>query len=130
VPFERSNGDLGFLLLNHLSQSFQHIDYYGEPFFFLIRDGETLSDIKVRIQKKLLVSDEQFAKWKFAYIAHNRLAGEYFQDSDIVLSRFQKDVYGPWEQCLGLEHSDVTPKRSCLSNQNRNSFDKAVKIFN
>jgi hypothetical protein len=62
VPFERSNGDLGFLLLNHLSQSFQHIDYYGEPFFFLIRDGETLSDIKVRIQKKLLVSDEQFAK--------------------------------------------------------------------
>ncbi|XP_015699161.1 ubiquitin C-terminal hydrolase 13-like isoform X2 [Oryza brachyantha] len=111
-------------------QSFQQLDYYGEPFFFLIRDGEALSDIKVRIQKKLQVSDEQIAKWKFAYIAFNRLVGDYFQDSDIVLSRFQKDVYGPWEQCLGLEHSNVTLKRSCLSNQNRNSFDKAVKILN
>uniref|UniRef100_A0A0D3EUJ2 ubiquitinyl hydrolase 1 n=1 Tax=Oryza barthii TaxID=65489 RepID=A0A0D3EUJ2_9ORYZ len=119
VPEEEKNAGVRDRLVHvcHFIIEKQHIDYYGEPFFFLIRDDETLSDIKVRIQKKLLVSDEQFAKWKFAYIAHNRLAGEYFQDSDIVLSRFQKDVYGPWEQCLGLEHSDVTPKRSCLSNQ-------------
>jgi hypothetical protein len=42
--------------------SVQHIQYFGEPFFFLIRDGEALSDIKVRIQKRLQVPDEQFLK--------------------------------------------------------------------
>lgn len=40
--------------------SLQQIQYFGEPFFFLIRDGETLSDMKVRIQKRLQVPDEQF----------------------------------------------------------------------
>uniref|UniRef100_A0A453FM37 ubiquitinyl hydrolase 1 n=1 Tax=Aegilops tauschii subsp. strangulata TaxID=200361 RepID=A0A453FM37_AEGTS len=80
------------------------------PFFFLIREGEALSDIKVRIQKKFEVPDEQFLKWKFAYVAYNR--PDYLQDSDIVLSRFQKNIYGPWEQSLGLEHSDMPTKRA------------------
>jgi ubiquitin carboxyl-terminal hydrolase 7 len=40
----------------------QHIQYFGEPFFFLIRDGEALSEIKLRIQKRLQVPDEQFLK--------------------------------------------------------------------
>uniref|UniRef100_A0A453FM38 ubiquitinyl hydrolase 1 n=1 Tax=Aegilops tauschii subsp. strangulata TaxID=200361 RepID=A0A453FM38_AEGTS len=71
----------------HFFKDNQHIQYYGVPFFFLIREGEALSDIKVRIQKKFEVPDEQFLKWKFAYVAYNR--PDYLQDSDIVLSRFQ-----------------------------------------
>uniref|UniRef100_A0A0D9V695 ubiquitinyl hydrolase 1 n=1 Tax=Leersia perrieri TaxID=77586 RepID=A0A0D9V695_9ORYZ len=103
----------------HFKKDKQCIDIHGEPRFILIRDGEALSNVKVRIQNKFQVSDEQFAKWKFVYIAHNRVNGEYFQDSDVVLSRFQKDVYGPWEQCLGVEHErlDFTPKRPCLPHQ-------------
>ncbi|VAH64436.1 unnamed protein product [Triticum turgidum subsp. durum] len=107
----------------HFFKDNQHIQYYGVPFFFLIREGEALSDIKVRIQKKFEVPDEQFLKWKFAYVAYNR--PDYLQDSDIVLSRFQKNIYGPWEQSLGLEHSDMPTKR-----QNRHSFEKPVKIYN
>ena len=42
--------------------SLQHNQYFGEPFFFLIRDGEVLADIKVRIQKRLRIPDEQFLK--------------------------------------------------------------------
>lgn len=38
------------------------IQNFGEPFFMVIREGETLSEIKVRIQKKLQVPDEEFAK--------------------------------------------------------------------
>ncbi|KAF7023797.1 hypothetical protein CFC21_036235 [Triticum aestivum] len=110
----------------HFFKDNQHIQYYGLPFFFLIREGEALSDIKVRIQKKFEVPDEQFLKWKFAYVAYNR--PDYLQDSDIVLSRFQqKNIYGPWEQSLGLEHSDMPTKRA---NQNRHSFEKPVKIYN
>ncbi|XP_037414267.1 ubiquitin carboxyl-terminal hydrolase 13-like isoform X2 [Triticum dicoccoides] len=109
----------------HFFKDNQHIQYYGVPFFFLIREGEALSDIKVRIQKKFEVPDEQFIKWKFAYVAYNR--PDYLQDSDIVLSRFQKNIYGPWEQSLGLEHSDMPTKRA---NQNRHSFEKPVKIYN
>ncbi|XP_062201207.1 ubiquitin C-terminal hydrolase 13-like [Phragmites australis] len=80
-----------------------HIQYFREPFFFLSRDGEALSDIKVRIQRRLQVPDVQFLK--------------YLQDSDIVLSRFQKKIYGGWEHHLGLELTATAPKRSCLASQ-------------
>ncbi|KAF7143600.1 hypothetical protein RHSIM_Rhsim05G0178300 [Rhododendron simsii] len=94
----------------------QVVQNFGEPFFLVIREGETLAEVKVRIQKKLQVPDEEFSKWKFAFLSLGR--PDYLQDSDIVSSRFQRrDVYGAWEQYLGLEHSDNTPKRSYAANQ-------------
>lgn len=95
----------------------------------VIHEGETLAEVKARVQKKLQVADEEFAKWKFAFLSLGR--PEYLQDSDIVSSRFQRrDVYGAWEQYLGLEHSDSAPKRSYAANQNRHTFEKPVKIYN
>ncbi|KAF7131994.1 hypothetical protein RHSIM_Rhsim09G0140000 [Rhododendron simsii] len=94
----------------------QVVQNFGEPFFLVIREGETLGEVKVRIQKKLQVPDEEFSKWKFAFLSLGR--PEYLQESDIISSRFQRrDVYGAWEQYLGLEHSDNTPKRSYAANQ-------------
>ncbi|KAG6430285.1 hypothetical protein SASPL_108349 [Salvia splendens] len=94
----------------------QQIHNFGDPFFLAINDNETLGEIKMRIQKKLHVPDEEFSKWKFAFLSLGR--PEYLQDSDIMSSRFQRrDVYGAWEQYLGLEHSDNTPKRSYAANQ-------------
>ncbi|KAL5720642.1 ubiquitinyl hydrolase 1 [Ranunculus cassubicifolius] len=105
------------------------VQNFGEPFFLVIHEGETLADVKVRIQKKLQVSDEEFAKWQFAFLSLGR--PEYLQDSDVVSSRFQrKDVYGAWEQYLGLEHSDTAPKRAYNANQNRHTYEKPVKIYN
>ncbi|CAM8884881.1 unnamed protein product [Rhodiola kirilowii] len=108
----------------------QQVVNFGEPFFLVIHEGETLADIKVRIQKKLQVSAEEYSKWKFAFFSLGR--PEYLQDSDIVSTRFQRrDVYGAWEQYLGLEHSDTTPKqRTYASNQNRHTYDKPVRIYN
>ncbi|KAL5720643.1 ubiquitinyl hydrolase 1 [Ranunculus cassubicifolius] len=107
----------------------QMVQNFGEPFFLVIHEGETLADVKVRIQKKLQVSDEEFAKWQFAFLSLGR--PEYLQDSDVVSSRFQrKDVYGAWEQYLGLEHSDTAPKRAYNANQNRHTYEKPVKIYN
>ncbi|KAF5446364.1 hypothetical protein F2P56_031999 [Juglans regia] len=105
------------------------VQNFGEPFFLVIHEGETLAEVKVRVQKKLQVPDEEFSKWKFAFLSLGR--PEYLQDSDIVSSRFQRrDVYGAWEQYLGLEHTDNAPKRSYAANQNRHTFEKPVKIYN
>ncbi|XP_040994178.1 ubiquitin C-terminal hydrolase 12-like isoform X3 [Juglans microcarpa x Juglans regia] len=107
----------------------QVVQNFGEPFFLVIHEGETLAEVKVRIQKKLQVPDEEFSKWKFAFLSLGR--PEYLQDSDIVSNRFQRrDVYGAWEQYLGLEHTDNAPKRSYAANQNRHTFEKPVKIYN
>ncbi|CAO2820246.1 unnamed protein product [Amaranthus hypochondriacus] len=102
---------------------------FGEPFLLVIHEGETLAEIKMRLQKKLRVPDEEFSKWKFAFWSLNR--PEYLQDTDIVSSRFQRrDVYGAWEQYLGLEHTDTSPKRAYIANQNRHAYEKPVKIYN
>ncbi|XP_026426184.1 ubiquitin carboxyl-terminal hydrolase 12-like isoform X3 [Papaver somniferum] len=107
----------------------QMVQNFGEPFFLIIHEGETLGAVKFRIQKKLQIPDEEFAKWKFAFLSLGR--PEYLQDSDVVSSRFQRrDVYGAWEQYLGLEHSDSSPKRAYAANQNRHTFEKPVKIYN
>ncbi|XP_020577037.1 ubiquitin carboxyl-terminal hydrolase 13-like isoform X2 [Phalaenopsis equestris] len=108
----------------------QMIQNFGEPFFLVIHDGETLAEIKFRIQKKLQIPEEEFSKWKFALLSLGR--PEYLQDSDIIAGRFQqrRDVYGAWEQYLGLEHSDTTPKRAYTANQSRHTYEKPVKIYN
>ncbi|KAK9128012.1 hypothetical protein Syun_016809 [Stephania yunnanensis] len=69
------------------SQNQTQVQNFGEPFFLIIHEGETLAEVKVRIQKKLQVPEEEFSKWKFAFLSLGR--PEYLQDSDIVSSRFQ-----------------------------------------
>lgn len=158
----------------------QQVQNFGEPFFLVIHEAETLAEVKLRIQKKLQVPDEEFSKvfsylsyssllykrhlffdfpllmyfhlfvqWKFAFMSLGR--PEYLQDTDVVFNRFQvcfwrhiwshhffrtfyfyakwcfktlffffvtlqrRDVYGAWEQYLGLEHSDNTPKRAYVN---------------
>ncbi|KAL1821181.1 ubiquitin C-terminal hydrolase 12 [Daucus carota subsp. sativus] len=111
------------------AQNQMQVQNFGEPFFLVIHDGETLAEVKMRIQKKLQVPDEEFSKWKFAFLSLGR--PEYLLDTDVVSSRFQRrDVYGAWEQYLGLEHSDTTPKRAFAANQNRHTYEKPVKIYN
>ncbi|KAL8538971.1 hypothetical protein ACS0TY_000829 [Phlomoides rotata] len=111
------------------AQNQVQVHNFGDPFFLVIHENETLGEVKTRIQKKLHVADEEFSKWKFAFLSMGR--PEYLQDSDIVSCRFQRrDVYGAWEQYLGLEHTDNAPKRSYAANQNRHSYEKPVRIYN
>nr|KYP73629.1 Ubiquitin carboxyl-terminal hydrolase 13 [Cajanus cajan] len=105
----------------------QQVQNFGHPFLLAIHEGETLAEVKLRIQKKLQVPDDEFSKWNFAFVSFGR--PEYLQDIDIVSTRFQRrDVYGAWEQYLGLEHTDNTPRRSFAANQNRHAYEKPVKI--
>ncbi|RCV38640.1 hypothetical protein SETIT_8G159100v2 [Setaria italica] len=107
----------------------QQIQNFGDPFFLLVREGETLAEVKKRIKSKLQVSAEEFSKWKFAFISMNR--PDYLQDSDVIAPRFQRrEVYGAWEQYLGMEHTDTAPKRAYTVNQNRHAYEKPVRIYN
>ncbi|KAJ7974826.1 Ubiquitin carboxyl-terminal hydrolase 12 [Quillaja saponaria] len=118
-----------FHFMKDAAQNQLHVQNFGDPFFLVIREGETLAEVKVRIQKKLQVPDEEFSKWKFAYMLLGR--SEYLQDSDIVYTRFQRrDVYGAWEQYLGVEHAENAPRRSHTANQNRHAVEKSIKIYN
>jgi ubiquitin carboxyl-terminal hydrolase 7 len=133
VPEEEKNlGPFDRLIhVYHFTKDTQNqtqVQNFGEPFFMVIREDETLSSIKERIQKKLKVPDEDFSKWKFAYISLGR--PDYFEDSDIVATKFQRNMYGAWEQYLGLEHPDTAPRKAHTVNQNRHSFERPVKIYN
>ncbi|KAL9266601.1 Ubiquitin C-terminal hydrolase 13-like protein [Drosera capensis] len=110
-----------------LAQKQMRVQNFGDPFFLLIHEGETLAEIKAKVQKKLLVPDEEFSKWKFAFLSLGSL--EYLEDSDIVSNRFQRrDVYGVWEQYLGLEHADTAPKRPHVSNQSARQPWAALQV--
>ncbi|KAM3273307.1 hypothetical protein ACQJBY_042940 [Aegilops geniculata] len=71
----------------------QQIQNFGDPFLLVIREGETAAEVMDRVQKKLRVPNEEFAKWKVAFISMNR--PEYLQDIDAVSARFQAK-----ERCL------------------------------
>ncbi|PIN07308.1 Ubiquitinyl hydrolase 1 [Handroanthus impetiginosus] len=115
--------------MNEENQNQMKIQNFGEPFLLVIHEDETLANIKIRVQKKLHVPDEEFSKWKFAFVSQGR--PEYPEDSEILFSRFQRSgIYVAWEQYLGLEHLDNAPKRSLAANQNRPPYEKAVKIYN
>ncbi|GKC81753.1 ubiquitin carboxyl-terminal hydrolase 12-like protein, partial [Tanacetum coccineum] len=101
-------------------------DNFGEPFIFVIRDDETLAEIRLRIQKKLQVPDEEFSKWKFAFVSLGN--PRYLQDSDIVFTRFKKiGVYSAWEEYLGLEHLDNAFKRPYDASDDNECFQSPKK---
>ncbi|XP_047971318.1 ubiquitin C-terminal hydrolase 12-like isoform X2 [Salvia hispanica] len=97
--------------MNEGNQNKAKIQNFGEPFLLAIHADEILANVKIRVQKKLDVSDEEFSKWKFAFVSQDRT--EYLENSEFLFSRFQQtsSIY-IWEQYLGLEH-----KRPLAANQ-------------
>ncbi|KAG6417727.1 hypothetical protein SASPL_119919 [Salvia splendens] len=96
--------------MNEGNQNKAKIQNFGEPFLLAIHADEILANVKIRVQKKLQVSDEEFSKWKFAFVSQDLT--EYLEDSEILFSRFQSRSMYIWEQYLGLEH-----KRPLAANQ-------------
>ncbi|KAK4409141.1 Ubiquitin carboxyl-terminal hydrolase 12 [Sesamum angolense] len=95
---------------------YKQIQNFGEPFLLMISDGETLSHIKARVQNKLKVKDEEFSKWKFAFVSCGQV--EYLEASDTLFNHFQLSaIRVPWEQYLGLEHISNTPRRPAAAYQ-------------
>ncbi|KAI3866555.1 hypothetical protein MKX03_014826, partial [Papaver bracteatum] len=100
----------------HFTKDANGLKNFREPFLLAVREGETLDAVKMRIQKKLRVPDEEFIKWKFAYLSWIR-PPQYLQDSYIDLSCFSRNIFG-LERYLGLEHSDSSPVRAYVASKN------------
>merc|ERR1712168_373460 len=101
---------------------------FGIPFIMKIKNGEPLSKVKERIQKKIDVPDKEFEKFKFAIVLMGRHT--YFpEDKEHIIDmnefhvqhgqQIQSSVR-PW---LGLDHFNKTPKRA-----RHNYLEKAIKI--
>ncbi|XP_073142802.1 ubiquitin C-terminal hydrolase 13-like isoform X2 [Henckelia pumila] len=116
------------------------IQNFGVPFFMVIHENEVLSHVKIRIQKKLNVPDDEFSKWRFAVVSDGRV--EYLQDSEILFSSFQNSGSNiSCERYLGLEHLSLVktqasyiPELDLLAHQPkfkhyRRSYEKPMRLI-
>ncbi|KAA6424444.1 MAG: hypothetical protein FRX49_05656 [Trebouxia sp. A1-2] len=110
-----------------------HVNNFGDPFLLRVTDTDTLADIRPRIQQKLGIADEEFAKWKFAAIASLR-PPDYLNDDDSIASKFVKSTstYSSGQDSiyLGLEHTDAHPHRHRHHNNRLSHYERPVKIYN
>jgi hypothetical protein len=60
---------------------------FGHPFLLMVREGETMGEVKARIKAKLRTKDEDFETWKFAYV-NNGASPKYIDDNEVVLNCF------------------------------------------
>ncbi|KAJ8967839.1 hypothetical protein NQ317_016612 [Molorchus minor] len=100
---------------------------FGIPFLIKIKQGETFSKVKERIQKKLAVPEKEWEKFKFAVVAMGRPQSVDEDEYVVNLADFrplpnQAGNPRPW---LGLDHVNKAPKRSRF-----NYLEKAIKIYN
>jgi len=93
------------------------IHNHGHPFFVVVRKGDPLRIVREKVLKRLGMTEEDTAKWKWAMVSFGR--PEYLQDDDIVLNR---DWIG--NDYLGLEHADTTAK-----SYYRHIPEKPIKIY-
>ncbi|XP_028053086.1 ubiquitin carboxyl-terminal hydrolase 12-like isoform X1 [Camellia sinensis] len=59
------------------AQNQVQVQNFGEPFFLVIHESETLAEVKVRIQKKLQIPEEEFSKLIF-FLAHKTVGILHF----------------------------------------------------
>ncbi|KAI3991328.1 hypothetical protein MKX01_034647, partial [Papaver californicum] len=83
---------------------------FGEPFFFVIHEGETAAALRVRIQMRLQIPGDEFSKWKLKYYSWGkgqRTKVLSLGDNVIVSKLFQgRNLYENCREYLCLEHSD------------------------
>ncbi|GJY00146.1 ubiquitin carboxyl-terminal hydrolase 12-like protein [Tanacetum coccineum] len=109
VELSHQNAELRLLEVFY-HKIYLQVQNFGKPFILVIRDYETLAELKVHIQIKLHVPNEEFCKWKFSFVAFGRPT--YLQDSDAVATYFQVILTNLSCVCVcdiwGLEHCDIT----------------------
>ncbi|XP_043693364.1 ubiquitin C-terminal hydrolase 12-like [Telopea speciosissima] len=116
IPEEEENSGSCDCLIRVCHFDKHSLKCFENPFLFIIHKGETLAEIKVRLQKKLNVANKEFVKWTSAFFQFD--IPEYLIDSDIVASYFKKsDRFAASSEYLGLVHSHRTHNRVHEANQ-------------
>lgn len=122
VPTDEADKSKKRVQVVHYSLYRQYVLLHGHPFFMMLSTTETVGSFKKRVQARLGISDEEFAKWKFAQLAERVAYGDpkMLEDDDASLA--EHDPKLP----LGFEHEDKSPPKSYRSNYP----EKSIKIHN
>lgn len=89
---------------------------FGDP--LIVRAGleETMGSLASRIQKRLEIKDEDFAKWQFRYVKGIMTSdADLIQPDDIVCERFGVHLENSNRSAsdyLGLQHAITHTKRA------------------
>jgi len=103
----------------------REIPLFGEPFFLAVAANETISSVKQRVQAKLRLSAEEFAKLNFFLIVPNKM--EELVDDEILVTKLAiKDSSSMWDNYIGIEHKDRPQRRAAP--RASNNYEKAVSI--
>merc|ERR1711935_631750 len=119
IPLDqRTRGDPAVQLVQvqHIFKSAKRP--HGIPFLFTIRAGETVADLRSRLQEYTKVADDEFAKWKLGYAEQKEERGVINYDSEIVVTYKTDDEiveHSDFNQGRGrvwvvLDHLDKTPR--------------------
>ncbi|KAL0437106.1 UNVERIFIED_CONTAM: Ubiquitin carboxyl-terminal hydrolase 12 [Sesamum radiatum] len=102
------------------------------PSFFEYRHNLQMEIFNIRLPKESTVADVLSDLRMKAELSHPNAELRLLEvfTHRIYKSLQRSGIYVAWEQYLGLEHSDNSPKRSLGANQYRPSHEKAVKIYN
>eukprot|EP00798_Chlamydomonas_sp_ICE-L_P022133 gene22133-29195_t len=97
-----------------MDQGTSIVTCFGDPFLLRISESDTMADLKPRIQSKLGVSDEEFAKWNFNFVSARNDPVQLI-DSAMLHSSFSsasRQLLSASEPTfLGLQHEDIGPRR-------------------
>ena len=85
-----------------------------------------------RVQARLGVTNEEFAKWKFCHVKGiSSSSAEWLAPDDVVTQRFtrQSGLYGSGgeQPYLGLHHTITYSKRQ--QTRSNNVYERAIKIY-
>eukprot|EP00003_Mantamonas_plastica_P012326 TRINITY_DN2224_c0_g1_i30.p1 TRINITY_DN2224_c0_g1~~TRINITY_DN2224_c0_g1_i30.p1 ORF type:complete len:1001 (-),score=396.75 TRINITY_DN2224_c0_g1_i30:177-3179(-) len=120
---EMTEDDL-LVRVQHVQKDHPLLRLFGDPFFMVLRKGETIAEVKKRIQDKLALTDEEFEGYKIALCSFLRI--DHYLEDDAVMAdhKFLANEY------IGLEHKDTSTKSSTKRTHHSMFKEKAIVIKN
>lgn len=132
-PLEEQNMTAGQVRLHvvHFEKDINgNAALFGDPFYIVCKKGATVADVKPEIQRRLGVSDEEFAKWKFAIVSY--MQPRFVDDKAVVATDTTTTQGGAGYQSyeyFGLYHPDPAPRsRHSQASHGYRRQEKAIKI--
>jgi len=103
---------------------------FGTPFLVLLKQGDTLGQVKQRIQTRLQMGEKEWDKVRLAFVIQGK--AHYVEEDDRTVNTkefrslaLQSQVQQSAKPWIGLEHTNKANKRSRY-----NYMEKAIKIYN
>jgi len=124
---ELGEGDL-LVPVAHFSK--EVFSTFGTPFLVLLKQGDTLGQVKQRIQTRLQMGEKEWDKVRLAFVIQGK--AHYVEEDDRTVNTkefrslaLQSQVQQSAKPWIGLEHTNKANKRSRY-----NYMEKAIKIYN